>query len=1475
MILIIPEGTIVIDEGAYQNRDDITEVVLPITLTTIKAHAFSGCKNLKIVYISDSVTVIEDYTFADCENLEVIYLSVNTETIGAYAFLNCKKMTSILLPSSIKTIGEGAFKNCISLESVILPEYITTIENECFEGCSSLPVLIIPGYVESIGYRSFAECSNLKEVQLTGAIQIIADEAFYNCTALMNTYIPEYVETIGINAFFNVKNIVYSGSATGSPWGALKRSFDPKRDYVSGKTVRDNLKKIEESTIEVFSSVREILKTKLEGQGKSISETMSSSSIINDIKKLETGEDIISAHDFSNITFKISDLYQNSILPSNVLMLSSSRIVYIEDGLIYFIDFDNDTLQIVNKVIYKLDELMHLENSGIPSIYKGEECIFVVPKYTDTIICIYGEGVYGDGDIRYNRILLPNEVNVTAFSVDIDNISKSHTLVMIAADYRYYRFENFMASTMYDNSLWTISIPDHYFTNFCNGAIDFVSTDRGEIFKYNSETKDFDYVIDIYNERDWQTHYENYLNDKIIYYPILSFAYNCGRWIVVCGGIDYILTSANFEETIMGGSDYLETVTDDFIEVPINKVFTVADIALNDISSDDSCIIYGFDSNYNAIAIAFMSEFSPIEEIDFGKDIKPQYCTFAIYHNRAVMLNLYDETIDGFYHMYTDMKVATYADYLYTFGPSYNPCFIPYHISYGNNRTIAFGKTASGKNYNVAISIDNHHWNIYNINPDKAINIQCLEFIDENFYAAGANNDKMVYSGNGIEWEAIQLDKSRNIISIARDHSVVNRGQITSKNLYLLDYNNAEVIIINLETKEIEKVINFASYLPGNDYYGLRVTVEDLENFNANIITVYCIVNVLYKVIIDLNTDDISVVQTNVMHSAYLLSDASSIIQRCCDKERNSFIDVNLIEGANVTGYDIANTSKYPGYDEKPCIGKFLGNILFNINDVKEYANIDTNNFILSNNLEVNTYGFPFIIILANSICISDNRLIIAHKYRNKFKNFQYMMESVPMNAYVSLSDIDIRKDIYNISNDQIDVNNKVQSSKYISSDVYPVSISKVGLPNNTAGPIYYYNGIYVSLASSTQSNTNTSFYYSYDGIEWIEGKLPTGGNWTDICYITKRWFIIRKINNDTSEVYTSEDLLNWVKIDVVLDTTIQIGFAFCQTLNIDGYNLSVFCCDYESKHISIMIDTIVVIPCTLNNAYNRITVDKKNKSIIVYNDNNNNKNIAVITLNENIDPVITETTIDKYYGIDPISFKMMEIYNDTLYYTIYDNEDTTNIYYNLYAYNLTNKTQRKINKILKGNTIKIFEIDNGLVCGIIGEYGTSKILYVSTDKPEFLFFNISPVKFTEDIIFTNGHTAIVKDEKIIISGNHIFNIDIGNDIMELYEGSFYVESGMDIVINMPFIPDHVFISLAQSDNINSKYLYCEIHREDIIELDGSFYNSVTIFDGSEGHLIYRSDNATTILDKGFSFSNNTLNDRHLNFIAIKENRYE
>ncbi|MBO7458417.1 MAG: leucine-rich repeat domain-containing protein, partial [Paludibacteraceae bacterium] len=92
--------------------------------------------------------------------------------------------------------------------------------------------------VTGIAANAFYGCTDLTSVTIPNSVEWIDEYAFYYCRGLTSVTIPNSVTYIGDKAFEDVINIVYLGSATGSPWGAKCIN-----GYVDGDLVyRDNTK---------------------------------------------------------------------------------------------------------------------------------------------------------------------------------------------------------------------------------------------------------------------------------------------------------------------------------------------------------------------------------------------------------------------------------------------------------------------------------------------------------------------------------------------------------------------------------------------------------------------------------------------------------------------------------------------------------------------------------------------------------------------------------------------------------------------------------------------------------------------------------------------------------------------------------------------------------------------------------------------------------------------------------------------------------------------------------------------------------------------------------------------------------------------------------------------------------------------------------------------------------------------------------
>ena len=97
---------------------EITEINIPNSVTTIGAYAFYNCTSVNSVTFGNSVNSIGAYAFSGCESITAIETPNSVKVINQYAFYNSTGLTSITLGNAITDIGYWAFYNCTKLQKL-------------------------------------------------------------------------------------------------------------------------------------------------------------------------------------------------------------------------------------------------------------------------------------------------------------------------------------------------------------------------------------------------------------------------------------------------------------------------------------------------------------------------------------------------------------------------------------------------------------------------------------------------------------------------------------------------------------------------------------------------------------------------------------------------------------------------------------------------------------------------------------------------------------------------------------------------------------------------------------------------------------------------------------------------------------------------------------------------------------------------------------------------------------------------------------------------------------------------------------------------------------------------------------------------------------------------------------------------------------------------------------------------------------
>ncbi|MDE6410500.1 MAG: leucine-rich repeat protein, partial [Muribaculaceae bacterium] len=261
----------------YINGEEIRDLIIPNSVTSIGSYAFSECNGLTSLKIADSVISIGSSAFSGCSGLTSLAIPSSVTEIGNYSFNGCLSLKEITIQDGEEVLtlgysagGKGLFYDCPfetlylgrnlsyetgssygyspfykkeTLKILTISDSTTSLERNLFLGCNGLTSVTIGNSVTSIGSSAFKDCSGLNSVRLGAAVTSIGENAFEGCELDDIYTFSKVPPTIYANSFSPYS---YSYAIVATPDSSLekykiewsdfvhfrKNSTDPEKEYI-------------------------------------------------------------------------------------------------------------------------------------------------------------------------------------------------------------------------------------------------------------------------------------------------------------------------------------------------------------------------------------------------------------------------------------------------------------------------------------------------------------------------------------------------------------------------------------------------------------------------------------------------------------------------------------------------------------------------------------------------------------------------------------------------------------------------------------------------------------------------------------------------------------------------------------------------------------------------------------------------------------------------------------------------------------------------------------------------------------------------------------------------------------------------------------------------------------------------------------------------------------------------------------------
>ena len=169
--------------------DDVTRIIVDVSVWLIRAEAFRGHTNIVEVICHNDVEKIGTMAFRWCRNLRRVVMP-GVKVVFRQAFFKCDALTDVEC-GKLELIKVEAFAFCESLRSINLPS-ARVAERKAFDGCKALKGVKFSKKLEGLSRQAFCNCRSLERIQIPlkdGMIEY--NDIFQGCESLRQVDLVE------------------------------------------------------------------------------------------------------------------------------------------------------------------------------------------------------------------------------------------------------------------------------------------------------------------------------------------------------------------------------------------------------------------------------------------------------------------------------------------------------------------------------------------------------------------------------------------------------------------------------------------------------------------------------------------------------------------------------------------------------------------------------------------------------------------------------------------------------------------------------------------------------------------------------------------------------------------------------------------------------------------------------------------------------------------------------------------------------------------------------------------------------------------------------------------------------------------------------------------------------------------------------------------------------------------------------------